>query len=130
VAPQNLVTLADRRAGTRGEASGHWISEPEVRAVLCRLPQRQQEIIVLRYLIGCTHAETARVLGCSELAVRKAHQRVLEVLAQALATSELAVTRQSAQRTRQGYPMRQFRLPRRMALGGFSVLRRFSAAAR
>jgi RNA polymerase sigma-70 factor, ECF subfamily len=122
MAPQKLVTLADRRSRAPLASSGHWISEPEVHDVLRRLPQRHQEILVLRYLMGCTHAETARVLDCTELAVRKAHQRILAVLAAALSSSDLAD--RVANRARTQYGMRAFRLPRRIALGGFSLLPR------
>jgi RNA polymerase sigma-70 factor (ECF subfamily) len=124
VPPTVIVDMADRRRISEREPNRHWISEPEVREMLAELPARQQEIIVLRYLMGCTHADIARILECTELSVRKAHQRALQALAHALATSELA-----AGRTRRGYPMRAVRIPRRIALSGFTLLRRRRLAA-
>jgi RNA polymerase sigma-70 factor (ECF subfamily) len=130
VAPQRIVSIVDAGGGAREPApADHWITEPEVRAVLARLPARHQEIIVLRYLMGCSHGETARALGLSELAVRKAHQRILAVLGQALAASDLAASR-GVERKRTRYAMGQLRLPRRLALGGFSLLPRLSSAIR
>jgi RNA polymerase sigma-70 factor (ECF subfamily) len=117
VSPSVIVDLADRRRRSEREPSRHWISEPEVRETLARLPVRQQEIIVLRYLMGCTHADISRILEVTELSVRKAHQRALQALAQALASSEVAATR-----TRNRYAMGAVRIPRRIALGGFTLL--------
>jgi RNA polymerase sigma-70 factor (ECF subfamily) len=117
VAPAGIVDLADRRRASEREPNRHWISEPEVREMLARLPERQQEIIVLRYVMGCTHADIARILEMSEPAVRKAHQRSLQALAQALASSELASVR-----SRNRYAMGAVHMPRRMALAGFSLL--------
>jgi RNA polymerase sigma-70 factor (ECF subfamily) len=119
VSPAFIVDLADRRRQSEREPRSHWISEPEVNDVLIRLPQRQQEIIVLRYVMGCSHADVARILDCTEISVRKAHQRALQSLAHELASSDLA-----AERMRHRYHMTARRRPRRTALGGFSLLSR------
>lgn len=118
VAPENLVVLADRRRPAHTTEVGHWISEPEVREVLSQLPARHQEIIVLRYVMGCSHAQTARALGTTELAIRKTHQRILAVLARALAASELAAERGTR---RQQHAMRALPWPRRKVRGGFTL---------
>jgi RNA polymerase sigma-70 factor (ECF subfamily) len=130
LAPQRIVSLVEEQAAAPRPASGHWISEPEVREAFGRLPLRQQEVIVLRYVMGCSHGESAQLLGCSEAVARKTHQRALNVLAAALAASDLAATRRCGERTRTRYAMGQLRLPRRIALGGFSLLPRLSALAR
>src|SRR5436309_1519051 len=43
VTPQVVVALADRRGAIARDRAAHWITEPEVYAVLRRLPQRHQE---------------------------------------------------------------------------------------
>lgn len=123
LAPASIADLADRRRPEGRMLRSHWISEPEVKEVLERLPTRQREIIVLRYVMGCSHSEVARILGCAPDAVRKAHQRALHDLAHGLASSELA-TERGAVRTRNKYYMGALWLPRRLAIGGFSLLPR------
>ena len=65
------VAEPDQHAGTVAQALG---SEPDsdhwerVRA----LPQRQREVLTLRYAADLTHAEIATALGCSEEAARRA----------------------------------------------------------
>jgi len=52
-------------AGAPGRDPDHW---DLVRA----LPQRQREVLTLRYVADLTHAEIATALGCSEEAARRA----------------------------------------------------------
>lgn len=122
--PSTLLALADR-CQPAPPVGAHWISEPEVQTILIQLPRRQQEIIVLRYLMGTGHAETARILGCTEESVRKAHQRALQVLARALAGSQLA-----GERAPQRHSLTVVAPRRRLALGGFSLLPRLRVGTR
>jgi DNA-directed RNA polymerase specialized sigma24 family protein len=59
--------------GAPGPDSDHW---DLVRA----LPQRQREVLTLRYAADLTHAEIATALGCSEEAARRAASDGLENL--------------------------------------------------
>ncbi|MDX6707137.1 MAG: hypothetical protein QOI48_2983 [Solirubrobacteraceae bacterium] len=65
------VAEPDQHAGPVAQAprpepdSDHW---ERVRA----LPQRQREVLTLRYAADLTHAEIATALGCSEEAARRA----------------------------------------------------------
>jgi RNA polymerase sigma factor (sigma-70 family) len=65
------VAEPDQHAGTVAQAprpepdSDHW---ERVRG----LPQRQREVLTLRYAADLTHAEIATALGCSEEAARRA----------------------------------------------------------
>lgn len=47
---------------------------------IARLTPRQQQVIVLRFLEGLSHAEVARIVGRSEGAVRVLQYRALEAL--------------------------------------------------
>jgi RNA polymerase sigma-70 factor (ECF subfamily) len=116
-----LAELADRRRIAAPPAVGSWISEPEVAGVLRLLPHRQQEILVLRYALGASLSDAARVLGCTEAATWKAHERALTVLRRALGSSLLA-----AERGRPIRPLRMRRLhiPRRLLSTDFTPLRR------
>lgn len=52
-----------------------------VRRAVARLPRRQREIVVLRYLSGLTVRETAATLGIAESAVKASASRALATLA-------------------------------------------------
>lgn len=56
-------------------------SRDVVRALLCQLPRRDREVMELR-LAGLDGIEIARVLNCSQGAVRAAHHRALERMRQ------------------------------------------------
>lgn len=117
---QSVIALADCAGDPSVTAPplAGWLTEPELQSALDALPARQREVIVLRYLLGCSHAQSARVLDCSEPAVRRAHHLALRALARALsATGPRPLGR------RREYAMGKLRLPRRLALGGFSLLR-------
>ena len=51
-----------------------------VRAALAALPDRDREVLVLRYLEGLSVAETAAVLGITEVNTRVRHLRAIERL--------------------------------------------------
>jgi RNA polymerase sigma-70 factor (ECF subfamily) len=51
-----------------------------VRAALAALPERDREVLVLRYLEGLSNADAAAVLGVTEGALRVRHVRAIERL--------------------------------------------------
>src|SRR5207244_3346179 len=94
-----------------------WISRPDLREWIDRLPRVQRQVVVLRYLIGCSFAEIGRVLQRSEAGVRQSHYKaLLAVRADAAEVEHLPAPRQ-----RQSKAMRALRLPRRIAQHGFSL---------
>jgi RNA polymerase sigma-70 factor (ECF subfamily) len=78
---QSAVDLARRLISSRTSPSGHLIREElreRVRATLDRMPPRDREVLVLRYLEMLTNAEIAEVLGVTEGTVKVRHFRALE----------------------------------------------------
>lgn len=69
----------------RGEMSGR-MSE-----LLRTLPQKQQEILILRIVVGLSAEETADAVGSTPGAVRVAQHRALNRLRKALANENLSV---------------------------------------
>jgi len=59
----------------------------ELVAALRRLPRRQQEVVVLRYLADLTEADTARALGCSAGTIKQHSARALSALRANLAAT-------------------------------------------
>ena len=55
-----------------------------ITAAVRALPPRQREVVVLRYLLDCSTAETARTLGIAEGSVKSILSRARIVLAQTL----------------------------------------------
>ncbi len=87
---ESALELADRlRAGT-GPSAGLRREErrARVRAALERLPERDREVLVLRYLEQLSTVETAAVLGAGESAVKMRLLRGLQRLRDLLNRSE------------------------------------------
>ena len=51
-----------------------------LRGALARLPEREQQVMLLRYYRGMTQAQTARVVGVSQVQVSRLERRALEWL--------------------------------------------------
>lgn len=86
-------TLAERRAKERlppaEGSSGIEIEEAiDVRAAIARLPRRQRETAVLRYVLEMDTREAARVLGVDEGTVKTHLSRARTALALTLASQE------------------------------------------
>jgi RNA polymerase sigma-70 factor (ECF subfamily) len=75
--------LVDKR-GDPQETVELRLEMAEVTAALRTLPPEQQEIIVLRFIQGCSHAQAAAIMGKTEGALRALQYRALAALHQAL----------------------------------------------
>ena len=51
-----------------------------LRAAIAQLPEREQQVLLLRYFKGLTQTNTARVLGVSQVQVSRLERRALEKL--------------------------------------------------
>jgi RNA polymerase sigma factor (sigma-70 family) len=87
--------MAERRA--RGRLQDHRVApEPgedhvEVTRALAKLPRREREVAVLRYLLGLDTKETAAALSVAEGTVKSSLSRARAHLADALRVRELEV---------------------------------------
>jgi RNA polymerase sigma-70 factor (ECF subfamily) len=81
LADQSARDLANRLISASTSPSGRAIRielHERVRATLDRMPPRDREVLILRYLETLTNAEIAEVLGITEGAVKVRHFRALE----------------------------------------------------
>ena len=67
-----------------GEEEG-LVERLTLRAALEELPQREKQVLLLRYYRGMTQMQTARVVGVSQVQVSRLERRALERLRQELA---------------------------------------------
>jgi RNA polymerase sigma-70 factor (ECF subfamily) len=83
LADESALELAERvlarGSGPSGQAQRAEL-RARVRAALAALPERDREVLVLRYLEGLPNADAAAVLGVSEGALRVRHVRAIERL--------------------------------------------------
>jgi RNA polymerase sigma factor (sigma-70 family) len=56
------------------------VNQIVTRDALGRLPSRQREVVVLRYLAGLSTAETAEAMGCAEGTVKASLAKALGAL--------------------------------------------------
>jgi RNA polymerase sigma-70 factor (ECF subfamily) len=77
--------LVEKSPGPQETAELH-MEMAEVAAALRRLSPDYQQIIILRFAQGCTHAEAAAIMGKSEGALRALQCRALTSLHEALKT--------------------------------------------
>ena len=64
------------------------LGRQSVRAAVMRLPDRQRDVVFLRYLGDLSIAETARTLNISQAAVKTSNTRALKALARILGDSD------------------------------------------
>lgn len=83
--PAQLERPREAEAPDLNPRLADWIARSDIAALVAELPIAQQRVLVLRYMLGCRHAETARVLQISEGAVRQSHYAALHALAHGLA---------------------------------------------
>jgi RNA polymerase sigma factor (sigma-70 family) len=89
--------VAERRARRRLPERSGWAVTPSVEHVdvaraLERLPRRQREVAVLRYLLEMSTAEVASTLGITEGTVKSSLSRARAHLVEALAVHDTEVT--------------------------------------
>jgi RNA polymerase sigma-70 factor (ECF subfamily) len=80
---ESALALANRLLARGSGPSSHLLREElrrRVREALTRLPERDREILVMRYLEQLSTREMAAVLGIAEGAVKTRHVRALERL--------------------------------------------------
>jgi RNA polymerase sigma-70 factor (ECF subfamily) len=80
---ESALALANRLLARASGPSGHLLREElrrRVREALVSLPERDREILVMRYLEQLSTREMAAVLGIAEGAVKTRHVRALERL--------------------------------------------------
>jgi RNA polymerase sigma factor (sigma-70 family) len=67
-----------------GDVSGALVERFELVDALRRLPKRQREVVVLRYVADLPEAEVARVLSCSTGTVKRHAHRGIAALRKTL----------------------------------------------
>jgi RNA polymerase sigma-70 factor (ECF subfamily) len=83
--------LVEKTAGPQETVERH-MEMAEVGAALRQLSPDQQQIIILRFVQGCTHPEAAAIMGKSEGALRALQCRALTSLHEALETQNAPKT--------------------------------------
>ncbi|MDX6632089.1 MAG: polymerase sigma-70 factor, subfamily [Solirubrobacterales bacterium] len=77
------ATLDRRRDGVAPDAELHaldWVSDKDLLLFIERLPAAQRQVLVLRFMMGLSSAEIARVLDRNPDSVRRAQSRALSFL--------------------------------------------------
>jgi RNA polymerase sigma-70 factor (ECF subfamily) len=88
---ESALQLANRLEGRTSSPSDRAVRRElreRLRSALARLPDRDREVLVLRYLEQLSNPETAAVLGITAGAVRVRHTRALERLHALLGENE------------------------------------------
>ena len=74
----------DQPLANRFGTGDHWLAEADQRVaftpLLCRLSPRQQEILRLRFAVGCSQSEIATRVGVSQMQVSRLLARTLQQL--------------------------------------------------
>ena len=65
---------------TAGNEEEGLVERITLRAALSQLPEREQQVLLLRYYKGLTQMNTARVLGVSQVQVSRLERRALDRL--------------------------------------------------
>lgn len=85
--PQGNDRLLEKGLGTVPDHADKIATAFAVRHHLAALPPRQRQVLVLRYLEGCSEAETAALLGCSAGTVKSQAHKGLAALRGVLTTA-------------------------------------------
>jgi RNA polymerase sigma factor (sigma-70 family) len=99
---QRTVTSLEEAAELPDPCTGTWTDEAELRILLSRLPEEQQEVTLLYYLAGYRSSEIARIVRAPERTVRYRLLAARSRLAEELGPGDLAYLNEPAA------PMRQW----------------------
>lgn len=78
---RSVPAVEDRPVQPADQAALARLEGERVRRAVARLPRRQREVVVLRYLCGLSVRETAATLGIAESAVKASASRAFSTLA-------------------------------------------------
>ena len=67
-----------------GSEEERLVERMTLRTALAALPEREQQVLLLRYYRGMTQVQTAKVVGVSQVQVSRLERRALERLRQEL----------------------------------------------
>jgi RNA polymerase sigma-70 factor (sigma-E family) len=81
--------LPEPAAPAAGDAAGEWEERAALLAALRDLPPRQRAVVVLRYWLDMSEAETAAALNCSAGTVKSQASRALATLRGTVVEGEL-----------------------------------------
>ena len=81
-AGENGLTLEGMLAG--GDEEERLVEQLTLRAAVASLPERERQVILLRYYRGMTQVQTAKVVGVSQVQVSRLERRALERLRQTM----------------------------------------------
>ena len=70
---------------TAGSEEERLVERMTLRTALSALPEREQQVLLLRYYRGMTQVQTARIIGVSQVQVSRLERRALDRLRQELA---------------------------------------------
>ncbi len=81
-------TRRAEHASIQPDEIGLELERQEVRRLLNQLKEDQRSVLILRFLVGLSSAETAAAMGKSDGAVRVLQHRALKALRERLAASQ------------------------------------------
>ncbi|AEW47115.1 putative RNA polymerase sigma 28 subunit SigF [Bacillus phage BCP78] len=89
-----------------GDVNGNWLDHMEVRDAMESLPERERQIVELRYLHDKGQTEVAKILGVSQVQVSRLERRALATLKEEL-TKEGKPMSRTGDRKRAGKLLRE-----------------------
>ena len=117
VGEEPLVEMRESGGHSDGDTTAlDWINDQDLMVFVERLPLAQRQVLLLRFMVGMSHAEIAQVLGRREDAVRAMQSRALGFLRQRLVAIGRA-PKKAGRRAPTLAPIRQLRVLRERRYG-------------